>query len=108
MPASAETSAEMTDKTPDTKPLRFPPSAPDVASRRALREKLRGHATAANWLPEGLWPELDELRSEQLRLREQVASQLQKLAALEARFKNEDEDHARQLRDAHRAGRPDA
>lgn len=87
-------------------PLRLPPSPPSPAASRAVREKLRGHSTAANWLPEGVWPELDELRGEQLRVRGQVVAELTALEAVESRFRAEDEQHEQQLRQAHRDGRP--
>jgi hypothetical protein len=87
-------------------PLAFPLSPPSTAAARAVQKKLRGHSTAANWLHEGLWPELDELRREQLRLRDQVASELASLEASIARFRAEDEAHHRRLRQAQRDGHP--
>ena len=87
-------------------PLVLPLSPPSADAARAVREKLRGHSTAANWLPEGLWPELDELRSEQLRVRDQVAVELAALDAVNGRFREEDRQHERQLRQAHRDSRP--
>lgn len=82
------------------------PQPPDVATRRALDESLKGHTTSAAWLPEGLWPELDDLRSEQLRLRGQVASELEALRALKARFRKEDAEHEEGLLQAQRDGEP--
>lgn len=87
-------------------PLVLPLSPPSADAARAVREKLRGHSTAANWLPEGLWPELDELRSEQLRVRDQVVAELTALEALDARCSDEDQQHERQLRQAQRDGSP--
>lgn len=58
------TMKEMTGLTHDETnqgPLRLLPSPPDVATRRVVGEKLSGHAAAANWLVEGLTPELDAL-----------------------------------------------
>ena len=74
----------------------------------AARTNLRGHSTAANWLPDGLWPELDQLRAEQLRVREQVVTELTAREALQARFRAEDKQHEERLRQAHREGRPDS
>ena len=89
-------------------PLVLPLSPPSADAARAVREKLRGHSTAPNWLPEGLWPEMDELRSEQLRVRNQIAAELAALDAVNARFRDEDRQHERQLRQAQRDGTPKA
>jgi len=70
--------------------------------------RLKGHTTSARLLPEGEFPLLDELRGEQLRLRSQVAADLDVLAALDARFKAEDEQHAERLRQAQRDGTPES
>jgi hypothetical protein len=43
-------------------PLKLPPSQNPETARAARR--LRGHSTSDLWLPEGLWPELDDLRAE--------------------------------------------
>ncbi len=83
-------------------PLRLP-QPPDPAAHRALAS-LKGHTTSPVWLPEGVWPELDDLRNEQLRLRAQVASDLQALDALAAGFRKEDAEHGERLRQAHRDG----
>jgi hypothetical protein len=69
-----------------------------------LREKLGGHTTAANWLPPGLWEELDALRAEHLRIRQSVATELANLEELDQRFRDENERHAEALREAHRSG----
>jgi hypothetical protein len=89
-------------------PLVLPLSPPSPDAARAVREKLRGHSTAANWLPEGLWRELDQLRAEQLRVRDQVAAELDGLEDLGARFREEDKQHDRELRQAQRDGSPEA
>jgi hypothetical protein len=83
-------------------PLKLPPARNPEQGRIARR--LRGHATSDQWLPEGLAPELDALRAEQLRLRGQVAAELASLSASAARFHAEDEDHRAKLRQAHRDG----
>lgn len=82
------------------------PTSPDAATQMVLTERLKGHTTSPSWLPERVWPELDALRDEQLRLRFQVTDALEALDALTARFKSEDEGHAEQLRQAHRDGAP--
>ncbi len=87
-------------------PLVLPLSPPSADAARAVREQLRGHSTSANWLPEGLWPELDELRAEQLRVRNQIAAELAALDAVNTRFRDEDRQHERQLRQAQRDGTP--
>ena len=74
-------------------PLVLPPAPPSPDAATAVREKLRGHSTAANWLPEGLWPELDELRSEQLRVRDQIAVELAARDTVNARLRDEDRQH---------------
>jgi hypothetical protein len=87
-------------------PLRLPPP-PTREATRAVR-RLPGHSTSPLWLAEGLHPELDELRAEHLRLRSQVAAELEALAALDADFRNEDQEHDRDLRQAQREGSPEA
>ncbi|MBN1529437.1 MAG: hypothetical protein JW895_10280 [Thermoleophilaceae bacterium] len=91
----------------EAKPLRLtlPPRTKENA--RALR-RLRGHSTAPNWIPAGLSGELDALRGEHLRLLGQVAAELAALDATSARFRREDQDHARALREAQRDGVPDS
>ena len=89
-------------------PITWPLPPPNEAAMRAVREKLRGHATAANWLPEGLWPELDELRHEHLRVRHQVAGEVAALKALEDRFREEDRCYERGLQQAQREDRLEA
>jgi hypothetical protein len=77
------------------------------AGRVAL--KLRGHSTSDLWLrlPEGLsWPELDEIRAEHLRVRGQVAAELAALSTLGARFRDEDQQHDQDLRQAQRDANP--
>lgn len=85
-------------------PLRFLPNPPDVATRRIMKEKLSGHATAANWLPEGLDDVLDELRAEHLRVRDRVVAESRAVAALEQRHRDEDAAYEAALRDSHRYG----
>jgi hypothetical protein len=86
-------------------PLQIPlPS--DTKTRVAMAEHLRGYTTSERWLPEGLWPELDELRAEQLRLRDQVAADLDALHDLLTKFRLEDREHQERLLQAHRDGRP--
>jgi hypothetical protein len=103
----------MTNETADAQahetpgPLKIP-MPPDVATRRAVTEKLHGHTTAASWLPEGIWPELDELRAEQLRLRAQVAAEVHALENLVRKFSREDSEHNKRLREAQRAGTVDS
>jgi hypothetical protein len=87
-------------------PLRLPPP-PTREAARALR-RLGGYSTSALWLAEGLHPELDEQRGEHLRLRSQVLAELDALAALHARFLEEDEQHKSKLRQAQRDGTVDA
>lgn len=94
----------MTDLEPG--PLRLPPP-PNVEAALA-QQKLRGHSTSDRWLPQGLWPELEELRSEQLRLRHQVGTELAALEAARTRFRKQDERHEFALRQAQRDGRPDS
>jgi hypothetical protein len=90
----------MTDH--DTGPIRFLPAPSDVATRRLLAEKLRGHASAANWLPEGLTSELDRLRAAHLETRDRVIAAGDAVAALEERHRAEDTDYEKALRQAHR------
>jgi hypothetical protein len=97
----------MNEQDETTEPLRLPLARPDAAAARAA-EKLKGHSTSADWLPQGLWPALDRLRAEHLRLRGQVADELAALAELNQDVRDEDAAHAERLREAHRAGRPDA
>lgn len=86
------------------KPLRLPASAPSVEARRTVNERLRGHSKSPAWRPEGLWPELDEIRAEQLRVLGQVATELEALETLTARFRAEDDQYERALRQAQRDG----
>jgi hypothetical protein len=86
--------------------LVFPLSQPSTEAHRAIFEKLgRGHATAANWMPQGLDPELDELRAEQLRIRKKAVGELAEVAALDAAHRDEDEAAAKERVDAAREGR---
>src|SRR4051812_43621569 len=86
-----------------TGPLKFP-QAPDSATGRAINERLRGHTTASGWLPAGVFDRLDELRDEHLRLRGQVAADLEALNELTAKFRREDAEHQEALRHAYRDG----
>jgi hypothetical protein len=91
----------------NTGPLTFPP-APASVRWGQLADRLRGHTTSVDWLPEGLWPELDSLRVEHQRLRGQVAAELDGLAALDSKNLREDAQHADALRQAHREGTPNS
>jgi len=84
------------------------PAMQTALARKHLVERLRGHTTSAHWLPEGLAPELDELRAEQLRLRSQIAAERDALRALTARFTQEDAEFAQALREAYRSGTADS
>jgi hypothetical protein len=84
--------------------LRDVPQPPTREASRALESLRRGHSTSDLWLPEGLWPELDAIRAEQIRVRSQAAAELSALAALDERFGAEDRDHADKLRQAQRDG----
>jgi hypothetical protein len=96
----------MSDRHPG--PLVLPLSPPSTEAARAVRQRLQGHSTAGNWLPEGLWPELDAIRSEHLRIRSQVVAQLDALEELQRRSQAGDKQHAERLRQAHReTGKPD-
>jgi hypothetical protein len=83
-------------------PLKIP--APRLVKTRRALQRLYGHTTSDAWIPEGLWPELDELRPEHLRLRGQVADQLEALDALAKKYSAEDAAHSERLRQAHRDG----
>ncbi len=98
----------MSNEQTKTGPLKLQLSPPNMEAARAV-QKLRGsgsHSTSDLWLPEGLWPELDELRSEHLRVRSQVAAELTALEALDQRFREEDKQHEHKLCQAHRDGDP--
>jgi hypothetical protein len=84
------------------------PLPPDPKARTVMTEQLRGYTTSDRWLPEGMWPALDELRTEQLRLRAQVAADLSALNDLATRFRVEDLEHQERLRQAYRGGIPGA
>jgi hypothetical protein len=83
-----------------------PPLSQEAAT--AAWKVLRGHATAANWIVEGLSSELDALHDEHLRIRSQLAGELDELAALDAQARVEDKQHGQKLLQAHRDGRPPA
>jgi hypothetical protein len=88
-------------------PLKLPPTlvAPTVEAARAVRDlRARPHSTSDVWLPEGLWDELDAVRAEHLRLRDQVASELTALEALDERVLREKREHDEKLRQATRTG----
>ncbi len=96
-------------KTIDTDaPLTLPmPSEPALRAkmaRRGLAQRLAGFVTSPRWLPEGLFPELDKLRAEHVRLTRRAAAELGTLNDLVARFKGEDDEYNRLLRDAVQAG----
>jgi hypothetical protein len=86
-------------------PLRLPPP-PNNEAAKAVR-RLGGHSTSESWLPEDTgWPELNELRAEQLRIRDQIVAELWSLETLLASFHEEDRAHDRELGQAHRDGDP--
>jgi hypothetical protein len=74
--------------------------------RIQLHERLRGHVTSPNWLPDD-WPELADLREEQHRLVGQVTAAIDELKAVRRRFASEDRQYDDAMRAAQRAGRPD-
>lgn len=80
------------------------PPPPDVRRRLSLTESLRGHSTSPGWLPPGIWPELDELRDEQLRHRRQAVAAIEAREALLAGYAAEDAEHTEALRQAAREG----
>lgn len=80
------------------------PRPPDVRTGLLLVEKLQGHTSSPAWLPEGIWPELDELRDEQLARRRQIVTLLEARGALLAGFSAEDKEHTRALEQAARDG----
>jgi hypothetical protein len=93
----------MPTDTTATGPLKFP-APPDAPTARAINERLRGHTTAPDWLPAGVFDWLDALRHEHLRLRGQVASDLEALSELTAKFRGEDAEHQEALRQSYRDG----
>jgi hypothetical protein len=86
-------------------PLRIP-IAPGgrVEVRLALTERLKGHTTSAGWLPAGLSPELDELRTNSLRLRGRAANDLRAMEQLHREQQDEDRKHQVALQHALRDG----
>jgi len=84
--------------------LPFLPAPPSVAHRTLLTGTLRGRATAEDWLPADLFPELDVLREQQLRVRGQIVGEIKALAKLDAEHAGEDHAHAEALRQAQRDG----
>lgn len=88
------------------KPLAWPARPPDGRTMTLITEKLKGFTTAANWLPEGMWPELDDLRVEQLRLRGVLVADIGAWHALADGFNTEDQKFAAELRQAYRDGFP--
>jgi hypothetical protein len=95
----------MNDRQAQSGPLKFPLAPPSAEAARAV-ESLRGHTTSDLWLVEGLWPELDAIRAEHLRVRSQVAAGLDALSEVDARFRQEDARHDRNLLQAQRDGNP--
>lgn len=81
------------------------PAPPNRDAARAVR-RLRGHSTSEKLLAEGLSPELDELRLEHLRVRNQIVAELVSLETLDASFRAEDAQYDCELRQAHRDGDP--
>lgn len=79
------------------------PAPTDNATARALRETLRGHATADSWLPEDV-PELAEIRAQHLRLRALVAGCALAIRTDRLKWRREDQEHARALQEAARMG----
>ena len=79
------------------------PRPPDPATHKTF-QRIAGHATSAQWLPEGLSRELDELRAEQLERRAGLAADLAAVSALAEGFVKEDRDRQTELRQAARDG----
>src|SRR5260221_9834097 len=104
-PKLGRRSREMTTFKDDGGPLRFP-DPEFVKHCQLVTQKLSGHTTCSDWLPEGTWDLLDELRTEHLRLRDQAVSCLEALAELTSRFEAEDQRRAEALREAARAANP--
>jgi hypothetical protein len=82
------------------------PPPPDARMRTMLVERLGGHTTSEQWLPAGLWDELDQVRDRHLKVRSRVLAELRTLRGLESKFAKEDRDYDARLRDAHRTGDP--
>lgn len=87
-------------------PLAIPFRAPSAEAVIAVQDKLRGHATSDDWIPEGLFLELDEIRSEQLRLRDQCLAEVDAHKKQEVRFSDENKRYEEELQQAHRDGHP--
>jgi hypothetical protein len=82
------------------------PQPPDARTRVLLVERLGGHTTSEQWLPAGLWDELDRVRDRHVTVRSRVLAELRTLRGLESKFAKEDRDYDARLRDAHRTGDP--
>jgi hypothetical protein len=88
------------------------PSDPAVQARMAqgqVFERLRGRTTARDWLPDDNGPEwlnaeLANLRDEQLRVRDQIAVDLNDLKVVTSKFRREDGAHEQATRDSIRSG----
>ncbi len=77
---------------------------PDGQTTALIVAKLSGHRTSASWLPAGLFPALDEVRTEHLAIRGRVAADLERLRKLVAKHAAEDAGYRTALSQAHRAG----
>lgn len=86
-------------------PLRIP-VAPGrrVEVRPALTERLNGHTTSTDWLPLGLSHELDELRTNFVRLRERAAGDLHASEQTDRQHDDEDRKHQAAMQQALRDG----
>lgn len=80
------------------------PGAPELRLVPVL-QRLRGHATARGWLPQGLDSEVDEMRARHIAQRDRLSKALADVAAAETGFAQEDRRHAEGLRDAQRTGK---
>jgi hypothetical protein len=84
-------------------PIKFPQTG-YTRTTLALRGALRGHATSPSWIPQGLSPELDELRAKMLTLGDRVRADVDKLRSLRREFEAEDTAYQAKLEAAIRDG----
>lgn len=87
-------------------PLKLPlPANPALRKDAVLvAQRLSGHSTSSRWLPEGLSDELDELRHQHLRYRDQLAAELTARHDLAVKFAAEDAAFKEAEREAFRVG----
>jgi hypothetical protein len=83
-------------------PLKLP--QPRTTQENRIVDRLRGLATAAKWLPAGLWDELGQARNEHLRLRSRAAAEIDRLADLHRCYRAEDVNRNVALKTAARTG----